>query len=489
MDVLRTPSPPSSSDILPSYTLQETTAAFAGIDQAQLVAPLSSSSSSSSSPPPNPWAREKGGATRRDLSEYRNSVVLVDEQSGEVVGVLGREGGVVLDEQPSSSPSREVEPADSFLDQRTDPIEPYASAPTSTSTPTPSILLTPSPSTSVSPHLPSGLPPAAPPPTPKRPSFSSSSFTYQDLRSSPSDISLRTLLAPHGHHSQLGLPDQLGPSGTTIRRVHSRRRTSGTVTSVGGSSFYTAREPGGGGDEGTWTGSLMGSVRGAILGASREEGEGEVLLRFFQERESVFVASQSQPQPPAPSSLALSSSTPGLDSPESTTFSLPEEPNLLPPTDSASSSSFWSYFSLPSQPLAGASLMWDASRNFLGNVWDLLDFSTAPDDSSTSPQHPAGSGHGRYYRSSFYYHPNPPPAPASSPSQLRVRAVDDGPDSLDSTIRPDVVRKKANRIPTDYGSETEERRRVDVWHVDDFGVGRRAWIGGPAGLGGAGMGF
>lgn len=193
--------------------------------------------------------------------------------------------------QPSSSPSREVEPADSFLDQRTDPIEPYRSTPTST--PTPSILFTPSPSTSVSPHLASaGLPPAAPLfplSSSKRPSSSSSFFTYQDLRSSPSDISLRTLLAPHGHLSQLGLPDQLGPSGTTIRRVHSRRIRSGTVTSVGGSSFYTAREPGGGGDEGTWTGSLRGSVRGAILGASREEGEGEVLLRFFQERESVSI--------------------------------------------------------------------------------------------------------------------------------------------------------------------------------------------------------
>ena len=342
MDVFRTPSTPTSSEILPSYTLHTPSALDRLPDGPSSSSPLPRPPllSSSTDEPANPWAREKTG--RRDLSAYRNSVVLVDEESGQVLGVLGGEGAVVLDRNepdervedaeptcglpshgsydsalsdeavvgysPVDTAAEEVAQPNDFLVDTNDTTSPDGASTLSPSlrrgfnqldnhlgpiepfTPSPSIILTPSTS------LTDGLPPNVPVPTP---AFSASKAPrptshFPDLRSSPSDISLHTMLSPGGLSIIGGLPGpDTDPSNTTIRRVHSRRMRSGTVTGVGGSSFYTAREA----DGGTWRGSVVGSMRGTILArrgtvkgqkeAEGAPGGGDVLLRFFEESESV----------------------------------------------------------------------------------------------------------------------------------------------------------------------------------------------------------
>ena len=103
----------------------------------------------------------------------------------------------------------------------------------------------------------------------------------------------------------------------------------------------------------------------------------------------------------------------------------------------------------------------------------LLLHSSSPPLEDDDPTSPSGGGHGRY-RSSFYYHPAPPPL---------------DPDSLESTAKPIAVSKRA-RVASDTFEAEDGQRQATVWHVDEAGVGRRAWIH-PAGapwMGAGGVG-
>lgn len=287
-------SPPPSS-LLPSYHLLDPAAG--DID------------SVASTPQVRITRRAPSAASRR----FRNSIILVDE-TGEVLGLVGEAGSV-----PWTSPMQDVKRADGgsqsggsySIGAGEGGERPAGAAPTSHGQQhggashlplTPSVAIARPSTISALDPSPGSISsvPQSPPASPTRPSDAAAvNLLAQQLPPAdthahdrhPSDVSLHTIAAKP---SVTPISRILAPSLTTIRRAHSRATRHGTVTSVGGSSFHTARGA-------TWDGHDVSKLAGlpgrlgpqsavAASGTSAGPPAGDVLLRYFDRSEVVSLS-------------------------------------------------------------------------------------------------------------------------------------------------------------------------------------------------------